>query len=42
MRTAGVIILEVVAKYAPQVMLINNDDMVKTISANGAKDFGVL
>ena len=32
------IILEVVAKYAPQVTLINYDDVVKTISANGTND----
>ena len=38
MRTTGVIILEVVAKYTPLVTLINNNDVIKTISANGAND----
>lgn len=42
MRTAGVIIFEVAAKYALQVTIINHDDVVKTLSANGAKDFGGL
>ena len=38
LRSAGVTILEVVAKYTSQVRLINNDDVLKSISANGANN----